>query len=73
MDYLAELIKQINDSLSIKIKENADNKRQFEEDNKVLMSAFTKAGIMIKDNNGNFRITEDVLSDIKNKFDQLSF
>ena len=50
-------------------KTNANAKCRFEEDNKILINAFTKFGIAIKDTDGNFRLMKDVLRDIGEKYD----
>ena len=71
MEYMKEVIKQLADSVPEKTKANADAKYNFDKDNKALLEAFTKIGITLRDENGDYRNTYDVLKDMSEKYEQL--
>ena len=41
-------------------------------ENKKLKEMFTRLGISVTDGNGNFRLTQDVLKDISNRWQQIN-
>lgn len=71
MDYMKEVLEQFVGSIPAQTKANVDAKLHFEEDNNALINIFTELGITIKDENGNFRLTKDVLKDMSKKYEQL--
>ena len=71
MDYIEEVIKQLADSVPEQTKANVDARYNFDKDNKALIEAFTKIGIALRDENGDYRNTYDVLKDMSEKYEQL--
>ena len=71
MDYMKELIKKIADSVPEQTKANVDTRYNFDKDTKRLIEAFAKVGIALRDENGDFRNTYDVLKDMSEKYEQL--
>lgn len=63
-DYLERLLQELVDSIPVKTKENMDAKQRFEAENNALISALNGLNIPVKDENGNYRPTLDVLKDI---------
>lgn len=66
MDCMKEVIEQIVGSVS-----DVDAASKFQEDNKVLIEAFKKIGIPLRDENGDYRNTYEVLKDMSEKYEQL--
>ena len=71
MEYMKEVIEQLAASVPEQTKANVSAKYDFDNDNKALIDAFAKAGIALKDANGDYRNTCDVLKDISEKYEQL--
>ena len=71
MEYMKEVIKQLASSVPEQTKANADAKYNFDNDNKALIEAFAKIGISLRDENGDYRNTQDVLKDMSEKYEQL--
>lgn len=71
MNYMEEVIKQLADSVPEQTKANVDTKYNFDKDNKALIEAFAKIGIALRDENGDYRNTYDVLKDMSEKYEQL--
>lgn len=71
MNYMEEVIKQLADSVPEQTKANVDAKYNFDKDNKALIEAFAKIGIALRDENGDYRNTYDVLKDMSEKYEQL--
>ena len=68
MDYMKELIKKLADSVPKQTKANVDAWYNFDKDAKRLIEAFAKVGIALRDKNGDFRNTYDVLKDMSEKY-----
>lgn len=68
---MEEVIKQLADSVPEQTKANVDTKYNFDKDNKALIEAFAKIGIALRDENGDYRNTYDVLKDMSEKYEQL--
>ena len=71
MNYMEEVIKKLADSVPEQTKANVDAKYNFDKDNKALIEAFAKIGIALRDENGDYRNTYDVLKDMSVKYEQL--
>lgn len=71
MEYMKEVIKQLANSIPEQTNESIDTKYNFDKDNKALIEAFAKIGISLRDENGDFRNTYDVLKDMSKKYEQL--
>lgn len=71
MDYMKEVIKQLADSVPEQTKANVDAKYNFDKDNKALIEVFVKIGIALRDENGDYRNTNDVLKNMSEKYEQL--
>lgn len=71
MEYMKEVIKQLADSVPEQTKANVDAKYNFDKDNKALLEAFANIGIALRDENGDYRNTYDVLKDMSEKYEQL--
>ena len=71
MDYMKEVIEQLLASVSEQTKANVNAKYNFDKDNNALIDAFAKIGIALKDENGDYRNTYDVLKDMSEKYKQL--
>lgn len=71
MEYMKEVIKQLANSIPEQTNESIDTKYNFDKDNKALIEAFAKIGISLRDENGDFRNTYDVLKDMSEKYEQL--
>lgn len=71
MDYMKEVIEQLLASVPEQTKANVNAKYNFDKDNNALIDAFAKIGIALKDENGNYRNTYDVLKDMSEKYKQL--
>ena len=71
MDYMKEVIEQLLASAPEQTKANVDAKYNFDKDNNALIDAFAKIGIALKDENGDYRNTYDVLKDMSEKYKQL--
>ena len=70
MEYIKEVIKQLADAVPKQTKANVRAKYKFEEDNKTLFEAFKNIGICLRDENGDYRNTYDVLRDMSEKYEQ---
>lgn len=68
---MKELIKKIADSVPEQTKANVDARYNFDKDTEGLIEAFAKVGIALKNENGDFRNTSDVLKDMSEKYEQL--
>lgn len=68
---MKEVIKQLANSIPEQTNESIDTKYNFDKDNKALIEAFAKIGISLRDENGDFRNTYDVLKDMSEKYEQL--
>lgn len=64
MEYMKEVIEQLAGSVPEQTKANADSKYNFDNDNKALVEAFKTIGIALRDENGEYRNTCDVLKDM---------
>lgn len=71
MDYMKEVIEQLLASVPEQTKANVNAKYNFDKDNNALINAFAKIGIALKDENGDYRNTYDVLKDMSEKYKQL--
>lgn len=71
MDYMKEVIEQLAASVPEQTKANVDAKYNFDKSNNALIEAFSKIGIALRDENGDFRNTYDVLKDMSEKYEQL--
>ena len=71
MEYMEEVIKKLAGSVPEQTKANANAKHNFDNDNKALIEAFAKIGIALRDENGDYRNTHDVLKDMSEKYEQL--
>ena len=71
MDYMKEVIEQLLASVPKQTKANVNAKYNFDKDNNALIDAFAKIGIALKDENGDYRNTYDVLKDMSEKYKQL--
>lgn len=71
MDYMKKVIKQLADSVPEQTKANADAKYNFDKDNNALIESFEKIGIALRDENGDYRNTYDVLKDMSEKYESL--
>ena len=71
MDYMKEVIEQLLASVPEQTKTNVNAKYNFDKDNNALIDAFAKIGIALKDENGDYRNTYDVLKDMSEKYKQL--
>ena len=71
MEYMKELIKKLTDSIPEQIKTNVDAQYDFNKDANGLIEAFAKIGVALRDENGDFRNTHDVLRDVSEKYAQL--
>ena len=71
MDYMKEVIEQLLASVPEQTKANVNAKYNFDKDNNALIDAFAKIGIALKDENGDYRNTYDVLKDMSEKHKQL--
>lgn len=68
---MKEVIKQLAGSVPEQTKANVDAKYNFDKDNKALLEAFANIGIALRDENGDYRNTYDVLKDMSEKYEQL--
>ena len=71
MDYMKEVIEKLLASVPEQTKANVNAKYNFDKDNNALIDAFAKIGIALKDENGDYRNTYDVLKDMSEKYKQL--
>lgn len=71
MEYMKEVIEKLVASVPEQTKANADSKHNFDNDNNALIDAFAKIGIALRDENGDYRNTYDVLKDMSEKYEQL--
>lgn len=71
MDYMKEVIEQLLAFVPEQTKANVNAKYNFDKDNNALIDAFAKIGIALKDENGDYRNTYDVLKDMSEKYKQL--
>lgn len=71
MDYMKEVIEQLAASVPEQTKANVDAKYNFDKDNNALIEAFAKIAIALRDENGDYRNTYDVLKDMSEKYEQL--
>jgi hypothetical protein len=71
MEYMKEVIEQLVASVPEQTKANMDTKYNFDNDNRALIDAFAKIGIALRDENGDFRNTYDVLKDMSEKYEQI--
>lgn len=71
MDYMKEVIRQLAASVPEQTKANVDAKYNFDKDNNALIEAFAKIGIALRDENGDYRNTYDVLKDMSEKYESL--
>ena len=68
---MKEVIEQLLSSVPEQTKANVNAKYNFDKDNNALIDAFAKIGIALKDENGDYRNTYDVLKDMSEKYKQL--
>ena len=71
MDYMKEVIRKLADSVPEQTKANVDAKYNFDKDNNTLIESFAKIGIALRDENGDYRNTYDVLKDMSEKYESL--
>ena len=71
MEYMKEVIEKLAASVPEQIKANVDAKYNFDKDSNALIEAFAKIGIALRDENGDYRNTHDVLKDMSEKYEQL--
>ena len=71
MEYMEELIKKLAGSVPEQTKANVEVRYNFDKDTKGLIEAFAKIGVVLRDENGDFRNTHDVLNDMTEKYEQL--
>lgn len=71
MEHMKEIIKQLDGFVPEQTKANVDAKYNFDKDNKALLEAFANIGIALRDENGDYRNTYDVLKDMSEKYEQL--
>lgn len=72
MEYMKEVIEELAASVPEQTKANVDAKYNFDNDNKALIEAFAKIGIALRDENGDYRNTYDVLKDMSEKYEQIN-
>lgn len=65
---MKEVIKQLANFVPEQTKKNTDVKYNFDKDNKALIEALAKIGISLRDENGDFISTYDVLKRISEKY-----
>lgn len=63
-DYFERLLEELVNSILEQTRENIDAKCKFEVENNALIAVLSKLDIHVKDENGNFRPTLDVLKDV---------
>ena len=68
---MKEVIEQLLASVPEQTKANVNAKYNFDKDNNALIDAFAKIGVALKDENGDYRNTYDVLKDMSEKYKQL--
>lgn len=68
---MKEVIEQLLASIPEQTKANVNAKYNFDKDNNALIDAFAKIGIALRDENGDYRNTYDVLKDMSEKYKQL--
>ena len=68
---MKEVIEQLLASVPEQTKANVNAKYNFDKDNNALIDAFAKIGIALRDENGDYRNTYDVLKDMSEKYKQL--
>lgn len=71
MEYMKEVIEELVNSVPEQSRTNANSKYNFDNDNKALIETFAKIGIALRDENGNYRNTCDVLKYMHEKYEQL--
>ena len=71
MEYMKEVIEKLVASVPEQTKANVGAKYNFDKDNKALLEAFANIGIALRDENGDYRNTYDVLKDMSEKYEQL--
>lgn len=71
MEYMKEVIKKLTGSVPEQTKENVNAKYNFDKDTNALIESFAKIGIALRDENGDYRNTYDVLKDMSEKYEQL--
>ena len=71
MEYMKEIIEKFASSVPEQTKVNADAKYNFDKDTKMLIEAFAKIGVALRDENGNYRNTYDVLKDMSEKYNNI--
>ena len=68
---MKEVIEQLAASVPEQAKANVDAKYNFDKDSNALINAFANIGIALRDENGDYRSTYDVLKDMSEKYEQL--
>lgn len=68
---MEELIKKLVSSVPEQTKINVDSRYNFDKNTTALIEAFAKIGIAFRDENGDFRNTNNVLKDMNEKYQQL--
>lgn len=68
---MKEVTEQLVTSVPEQTKANVDAKYNFDKDNNALIEAFAKIGIALRDENGDYRNTYDVLKDMSEKYESL--
>lgn len=71
MEYMKEVIKKLAGSVPEQTKANVNAKYNFDKDTNALIESFAKIGIALRDENGDYRNTYDVLKDMSEKYEQL--
>lgn len=71
MEYMKEVIEELAASVPEQTKANVDAKYNFDNDNKALIEAFAKIGIALRDKNGDYRNTYDVLKVMSEKYERI--
>ena len=71
MEYMKEIIEKFASSVPEQTKVNEDAKYNFDKDTKMLIEAFAKIGVALRDENGNYRNTYDVLKDMSEKYNNI--
>ncbi len=65
------VIEELAASVPEQTKANVNAKYNFDNDNKALIEAFTRIGVALRDENGDYRNLYDVLKDMGEKYEQI--
>ena len=68
---MKEIIEKFASSVPEQTKANANSRYNFDKDTKALIEAFAKIGVALRDENGDYRNTHDVLKDMSEKYNNI--